>query len=362
MAKIRNVYPGANSCRGFYSYFQYMLWPRGERKIILKGGPGVGKSTFMKKMSEAFAPLALDIEYHYCSSDNDSIDGVVFGQKICILDGTQPHVVDPILPGVEDEILNLGDFWDDRVIKKHRDEVIKLGQETSRSFARAYLRLQEAAGAYAEWQSYYEEARDLSAVKRNALALGGEFLQGSSVSPYEVRHLFAASITPTGVESRVESLFDEDYSIFALTGSPGSGIQELLKHVAYMLKLHQYYGEIYHNPFEPQEIDLILLPEKKAALINLSTCIINYGKRISAKHKRLLDLDEFADKSIIDPHARRIFYAHKRFDESLQGAVEFLRKAKQYHDELESLYIPAMDFPSLESTRQKLQQELMAEF
>ncbi|HBK54118.1 MAG TPA: ATPase, partial [Syntrophomonas wolfei] len=43
MTKLRHMYPGANSCRGFYSFYQYMLWPEGERKIILKGGPGVGK-------------------------------------------------------------------------------------------------------------------------------------------------------------------------------------------------------------------------------------------------------------------------------------------------------------------------------
>lgn len=362
MAKLRNVYPGANSCRGFYSYFQYMLWPKGERKIILKGGPGVGKSTFMKKVGEAFAPLSADMEYHYCSSDNSSIDGVVIGQKICILDGTQPHVTEPLLPGVEDEILNLGDFWDSRIIKKQRHEVIKLSRETSLSFSRAYLRLQEAAGAYAEWQSYYKEARKISAIKRNTLALGQEFLEGSTASPYEIRHLFASAITPTGIESRIESLIDDDYSIFALKGSPGSGSQELLGDVAYMLELHQYYGEIYHNPFEPREIDLIILPDRKTALINFSSCIINYAEKITAKQKRLLDFDEFIDKPLIDPHARRIFYARKRFDESLQGAIEFIRKAKQYHDELESLYIPAMDFPSLENARQKLQRELIAEF
>ena len=85
-----------------------MLWPEGERKIILKGGPGVGKSSFIKKMGEAFSSHGLDMEYHWCSSDNQSLDGIVIGQKICILDGTAPHVVDPLCPGAVDEILNLG--------------------------------------------------------------------------------------------------------------------------------------------------------------------------------------------------------------------------------------------------------------
>ncbi|MDD2509627.1 MAG: PRK06851 family protein [Syntrophomonas sp.] len=349
MGKLRHMYPGANSCRGFYSFYQYMLWPEGERKIILKGGPGVGKSTFMKKIGEEFSSRGLDLEYHWCSSDNQSLDGVVIGQKVCILDGTAPHVVDPLFPGAVDEILNLGDFWDSRIIKEHKNEVIKLGQEISRCFARAYLRLQEAAVAYEEWQSYYKEARDLAAVKRNILALSQEFLQGCSISPYEARHLFAAAITPAGPVTRIESLVDNDYSLYAIKGSPGSGIKELLDHVAYMLKLQQFYGEVYHSPFEPQEIDLIILPERKTALLDLSSCIVNYGDRILAKQKRLLDFDELIQRSLIDPHARRILGARNRFDKSLQEAVEFIRTAKQYHDELESLYIPAMDFAALEN-------------
>lgn len=361
MTKLRHMYPGANSCRGFYSFYQYMLWPEGERKIILKGGPGVGKSTFMEKIGEAFSSRGLDMEYHCCSSDNQSLDGVVIGQKICILDGTAPHVVDPLFPGAMDEILNLGDFWDSRIIKEHKNEVIKLGQEISRCFSRAYLRLQEAAAAYEEWQSYYKEARDPAAVKRNILALSQEILQDCSVSPYELRHLFAAAITPVGPVTRIESLVDHDYSLYALKGNPGSGSKELLNHVAYMLKLQQYYGEVYHSPFEPQEIDLIILPEQKTALLDFSSYIINYGDKISAKQKRLLDFDELIHKSLIDPHAGRVFSARNRFDESLQGAVEFIRKAKQFHDELESFYIPAMDFTALENLRTELLQQLIAE-
>ena len=49
-----------------------------------------------------------------CSSDNNSLDGIVIPKlKIAILDGTA-HVVDPVFPGVVDEIINLGQFWDEK--------------------------------------------------------------------------------------------------------------------------------------------------------------------------------------------------------------------------------------------------------
>ena len=39
----------ANSCEGFCSYFDKSYLPDGEwRAFIIKGGPGTGKSSFMK--------------------------------------------------------------------------------------------------------------------------------------------------------------------------------------------------------------------------------------------------------------------------------------------------------------------------
>ena len=62
---------------------------------MLKGGVGVGKSNFMRKIGQDFEARGYDIEYHWCSSDNNSLDGIVIGNnQICFLDGTAPHVVD----------------------------------------------------------------------------------------------------------------------------------------------------------------------------------------------------------------------------------------------------------------------------
>ena len=42
------------------------------RIFVLKGGPGMGKSTFMRKIGEAMSAQGYHIEYCCCSSDNDS--------------------------------------------------------------------------------------------------------------------------------------------------------------------------------------------------------------------------------------------------------------------------------------------------
>lgn len=109
VGKVRRVFPGGNTYKGFYSYYDYILKQEDAKKImVLKGGPGVGKSSFMKKLGAAIVKKGYDIEYHHCSSDNNSIDGLVIPDiGVALMDGTAPHVVDPKNPGAVDEITHL---------------------------------------------------------------------------------------------------------------------------------------------------------------------------------------------------------------------------------------------------------------
>ena len=43
--------------------------------------------------------MGYDVEFMHCSSDNNSLDGVVIPAiNVALLDGTAPHVVDPKIP------------------------------------------------------------------------------------------------------------------------------------------------------------------------------------------------------------------------------------------------------------------------
>ena len=79
----------------------------------------------MKKVGAHFNKKGYTIEYHHCSSDPNSLDGVLVKElNIALLDGTSPHIVDPINPGAVDEIVNLGEFWNVENLEKNKDEII----------------------------------------------------------------------------------------------------------------------------------------------------------------------------------------------------------------------------------------------
>ena len=160
--------------------------------------------------------------------------------------------------------------------------------------------------------------------------------------------------------SKIDSLIESDYSLFAVQGSPGSGIKELFSYVGQMVKLNGVKAEIYHNFFDPEIIDIIILPQSKSVLIDISAHLFNYTALLPGnKYRRFLNFDQLANKSVIDTYEQKIVSARERFTSGIADAVNFIRQAKAYHDQLESYYIPTMNFDALETMRQDLCNQLM---
>lgn len=82
----------ANSRHGFVSFFEDFLTESFERDVyMLKGGPGCGKSTLIRRVCQPLARDGEQVETIYCSSDPDSLDGMVLSDRLAVLDATAPH-------------------------------------------------------------------------------------------------------------------------------------------------------------------------------------------------------------------------------------------------------------------------------
>ena len=93
MARITNFFAGANSGDGFQNLFSEIAELEDTYDLmILKGGPGVGKNTFMREIGRSMEAAGTPVEYLWCSGDPDSLDGVILPALRCaVVDGTAPH-------------------------------------------------------------------------------------------------------------------------------------------------------------------------------------------------------------------------------------------------------------------------------
>ena len=98
MAQITHFFAGANSGNGFQNLFSEMVDLEDTYDfMILKGGPGVGKNTFMREIGKTMERAGTPVEYLWCSGDPDSLDGVVIPALRCaVCDGTSPHGTAPL--------------------------------------------------------------------------------------------------------------------------------------------------------------------------------------------------------------------------------------------------------------------------
>ena len=112
MAQITHFFLGANSGSGFQNLFSEIMDPETAFDLmILKGGPGVGKNTFMREIGKTMEQAGADVEYLWCSGDPDSLDGVAIPAIRCaVCDGTSPHIVEPKYPAAVDRYVDLGRF------------------------------------------------------------------------------------------------------------------------------------------------------------------------------------------------------------------------------------------------------------
>lgn len=93
MARKVHFFAGANSGNGFQNLFTEILdLEEAVDLMVLKGGPGVGKNTFMKEVGRTMEEAGAEVEYLWCSGDPASLDGVVLPELRCgVVDGTAPH-------------------------------------------------------------------------------------------------------------------------------------------------------------------------------------------------------------------------------------------------------------------------------
>lgn len=343
MGKVLNYYAGGNTARGFYSLYDSNLAGL-SRLFILKGGPGTGKSFLMKKLGNEWQEKGYDLEYLHCSSDNDSIDGIIIRSLgVGIVDGTAPHVIEPKLPGAVEEYVNLGVAWDSAKLQEKKAEIASLAENKTAAFNQAYDTFAEALRVHDEWEKIYIENMDFDKANNLTEEIIGKLFKDDHVDKQaDVRHRYLGAATPKGAVDFVPNLTEGLEKRYLIKGRPGSGKSTMLKKIAAEAESRGFDTEIYHCGFDPHSLDMIVVRELGFAIFDSTAPHEYFPERES---------DEIIDMygTIIAPGTDEKYEAEikdvsKRYRENMNKAIASLAKAKSLHGELEGIYKEAMDY------------------
>ncbi len=344
-SKERHIFLGGNTYKGFHSFFYSIINKENANRVFcIKGGPGTGKSYLMKKVATHFLNKGYSVEYNHCSSDEKSLDGIVIPElKIAMLDGTSPHMVDPIYPGAVDEIINMGIALDNDALSLKKKELISIYKEISNNFQRAYKFLSAAKPIHDDWSRLNFEALDYSKVFTICESLKEEVFSKQIPGFGDERHIFATAFTPNGIITFTEDLVAELKHKFILKGGPGFSKTKILKELGTLAQKKGYFVEYLHDPFNPERIEHILIPE-------ISTSIVTENEISKCSFEgKTYNIEDFCTYSILQKNKEDIDYNKDIFYELTDKALSLISNAHEIHDDLEAYYIDALDLDVLDN-------------
>jgi Cdc6-like AAA superfamily ATPase len=355
--KIKNYFAGGNTARGFHSLYESNLQGL-ERLFILKGGPGTGKSSLMKKIGHQWVERGFDIEFLHCSSDNDSVDGVLIPTlKVGVVDGTAPHIIEPTAPGAVEEYINLGSAWDKQTLKLQKTLIQSLTTQISRAFQNAYATFKEALEIHDDWEKIYISNMDFKKADQLTTKLIEKFFGKMRLNKQaEIRHRFLGAATPKGPVDFVPNLTEEISKRYFIKGRPGSGKSTLLKKLAAAAEERGIDVEVYHCGFDPHSLDMVIFRELGIAIFD-STAPHEYFP--SRDGDEIIDMYELLITPGTDEiYADTIKNIAAKYKAKMEQAISYLARAKQLHDKLETIYVSAMDFSKVEKIQVQIEEEI----
>ncbi len=355
MAKI-SYFLGANSPGGFYSLMDKLMDPAKARAIyILKGGPGCGKSTLMKKLGAWAEEAGHTPEYIYCSGDPDSLDGLILPDlAVAIADGTAPHVIEPSYPAVVESYVNLGECYDRDGLQPHRERIMELMAGYQGQYRRVYRCLKGAGQLMEDNLELLETPELKEKIRKRAKGIVAREIPKHGPGG-EVTERFLSAVTCKGRLCFFETADTLCKRIYELSDSYGLAhllLEELLG--AAVERGHR--AVVCPDPMAPRRIQHLLLPDLGVGFVT-GTAELPYP----GSPYRRVRLDAMADQELLRRNRARVRFARKVAAALMEEAMETLGREKELHDELEAVYNPYVDFDRVEAVAARLRREILRE-
>lgn len=332
---------GANSSSGFYSL--YRSFPPGEDSFlhIIKGGPGNGKSRFMRRIGAAAESLGLDVEYVLCSGDPDSLDGVYIpALHTAWCDGTAPHVTEPEIFAVTSDYVNLGSFCRLPLSRDDCRRIRLLNREYKALYEKAYKYL-SAAAQIRNSEGEPELGGELEAQLSRRLGRILDATPSTSRGEGSVLRRFFSAISCKGQLYMKESVSRLCSRVLALPENMASPFMALAAGEAESRGLSPL---LCPEPLEPSRLSALLIPGCSLAFVPESWGVPG---------QQLFDL-EGLELPVASP-------VPEQYAPAISRAILLLSQAKSLHDQLEAVYKPYMDFKALDGfTRAHIQANVEA--
>lgn len=342
-------FAAANSGKGFVSFYDKIFGADSiERRYLIKGGPGTGKSTFMRRLADCAKCEGFEVLRYRCSSDPSSLDGIIINKCVAVIDSTAPHAEEAALVGARDVLVDLGAFWNSDALFAEGEKIKLLSENKKRAYALAYRFLSSAMQSDSASRELVLPYVDRKRLMRLAKRLTKRMDYGDG---YECRIGLSKAIGMSGqcaldTYERIAAknvYIQEHYGIGYL----------VLCEICEEARRRGCKISISYDPLFSDVIDSVFLEDSKTLF---TLCESRKAGAISLQ--RILDFSSLSKSERNELRAKS--RNAKRLSEALVvAAIDELRSAGGAHFELEKIYRSNMDFDALNAYTSKLCEQIV---
>ncbi len=345
----KTYFMGYSTPTGFVTHLRDDIESGEFTTYIIKGGPGTGKSSMMKKIASTLSDLD-EPEIYYCSSDPNSLDAVLFDSlKVIIADGTAPHVIEPTYPGAREILVDLGECWNLDSLSSNKDMIIGSTTRNQKYHALAKKYLSAIISVNEDIMSIGDSALDSSKLDAYLERLSARLLpkkkgvDNGNKGKTKFRQI--TSFTPEGVKT-FTNLF-ERLNVYRIEDDCFAVTDNLLKKLAGYAQNNGYDVLISKNVFLSGSVyQHMIIPEIETAFVSGVPDGISNATKINSMR--------FYDRNVLKDKHNRLEFDRGIVNELTDEMISALKIAKEIHDELESYYIKAMNFDRVNATCERL--------
>ncbi len=346
MAKLRNYYVDGQTAKGFCSFMSSNIQNM-ERIALLVGPCENVKSKIMGDIGALWLNKGYEVEFINSSLDKALINGVINPKLGCgVVDATPPHCVTPKALGVIEDYVSFMSATNRNYLEKYKDEIIEIRDEKNKSLDSSHKVFNEALKIHDEWEKIYIENMDFDKVNLVAVHVEDKILKNKSMDKTSiVKDRFLGAATPEGPIHFIDNLTQGIYKRYFIKGRPGTGKSTLLRKILKGAREKGFDVECYHCGFDPDSLDMIILRELGVAIFDSThphECFPEGG------NDEIIDMyKECVKEGTDEKYKSQLLSLSLDYKEKIKKGTEFLKIAKSLNDNLEEIYLSAIDFSKI---------------
>ncbi|MGC5327831.1 hypothetical protein [Brevibacillus sp. SYSU BS000544] len=355
----RHIFASGNTARGYFDLYDSVL-QNVELVHFLIGGSTFAKSRVIQSVGNRLEENGIPVEYIHSPMHHEQLEGLVLQEQgVAIVDVLAPRHWQPRAIGVIEQYVSISKAFNHLELSKKINNIRQNNEKMRAAKLKAYDTFAHALRIHDEWEKYFISNMDFekaNQVTKETISLLVGYQQVGAKT--QAREMFFGAATPSGAVDFIQKLTEHVPKRYFIKGRPGSGKSTMLKKIVSEATKLGLQVDVYHCGFDPNSLDMVVLPEKGFAIFD-STAPHEYFP--DRETDEIIDMYSLTiNPGTDEEYATQIKEVAERYSKAMKQATAYLKEAQTYFLQNEQIYENCQNAEQLEAIAEDITSSILS--